>query len=75
MSGSRSFRMFTNHFAAVSFHAKSRGYATLKYHDWQFKRFYRIFVYILFSSLLYMSKTMRWQQEQISDTGVFNGLR
>ena len=48
MLGSRSFRIFTNHFAAVSFHAKNRGYATFKYYDWQFKRFYRIFVYTVF---------------------------
>ena len=32
-------------------------------------------LFIPFSSLLYMSKTMRWQQEQISDTVIFNGLR
>ena len=48
MSGSRSFRIFRNHFTAVSFHAKSRGYDSLKYYDCQFKRFYRIFVYTVF---------------------------
>ena len=54
MSESRSFRFFKNHFAAVSFHAKSRGHATLKYYDWQFKRYNRIFVYTVFIIVVYV---------------------
>ena len=44
------------------------------YYDWQFKRFYRIFLYTVFI-IVVCEQNHEMATEQICDTGVFYGLR